>query len=129
MCVGDWHAHAIFTRLSLAFAPPPNFESGDEASLADDTENKIVPIHCIEAAGECDHVVILDLYLSYIPQDLPSDSRLYVKGTHYQDKPLVLSYSIGNQVMVKDMCSEVIIEGNYTTAESHDYANTMLNPT
>ena len=46
--------------------------------LVDDTNNKIVAIHHIEAASECDYVTILDLYLSYIPQDLPSDSRFYL---------------------------------------------------
>ena len=49
-------------------------------SLADDTDNKVVPIRRVPGAGERDHVMILDIYLSRVPQNLPRESRFYLRA-------------------------------------------------
>ena len=90
-------------------------------NLDDNGDNKIVPIRRVVGAGERDHVTVLDAYLSCIPSNLPKDSRFYLqpmsKVPAIEGCPWFFRTSIGInkvKVMVKDMCADAKIEGNFT---------------
>lgn len=118
------HSSLRFSQLKRCYNPDHyvyiEFSSKNHSGgITDAAEGKVVPIM---QNGSHSHVHILDVYLSKVPQHLLNgESKFYLKPLQftptgetlpwYWDEPISRKKL---QTMVKDICTEAQVEGNFT---------------